>query len=138
VGQAYNAWLYLGIVANALMCIRIVRYMRIHAGLHAFYRVFIIAAREFADFAVFLIYILLLLGSAIFAFFQITGGNNQFLRFTDGLSMMTELTFGFASYEEFQNGGELRVQPGVHMGVATNRQGVLLECDPIRSGGARW
>jgi hypothetical protein len=65
--------------------------------------VFLIAAREFLDFAVFLVYILLLLGSAIFAFFQLTGGNGQFLRFGDGLSVMTRLTFGFLSYEDFQN-----------------------------------
>jgi hypothetical protein len=56
--------------------------------------VFIIAAREFLDFAVFLFYILVLLGSAVFAFFQLTGGNTQFLRFPDGLSLMSRLTFG--------------------------------------------
>ena len=55
---------------------------------------FLIAAREFLDFAVFLFYILVLLGSAVFAFFQLTGGNYQFLRFPDGLSLMTRLTFG--------------------------------------------
>lgn len=57
-------------------------------------QVFIIAAREFLDFAVFLFYILVLLGSAVFAFFQLTGGNFQFLRFPDGLSLMSRLTFG--------------------------------------------
>jgi hypothetical protein len=65
-------------------------------------QVFVIAAREFADFAVFLVYIMLVLGSAIFAFFQLTGGNEQFIRFSDGLSIMTRLTFGFLSYEDFQ------------------------------------
>ena len=63
---------------------------------------FVIAAREFADFAVFLVYIMLVLASAIFAFFQLTGGNDQFLRFSDGLSIMTRLTFGFLDYEDFQ------------------------------------
>jgi hypothetical protein len=58
------------------------------------WQVFIIAAREFLDFAVFLFYILVLLGSAVFAFFQLTGGNYQFLRFPDGLALMTRLTFG--------------------------------------------
>jgi hypothetical protein len=43
---------------------------------------------------VFLFYILVLLGSAVFAFFQLTGGNTQFLRFPDGLSLMSRLTFG--------------------------------------------
>jgi hypothetical protein len=57
-------------------------------------QVFIIAAREFLDFAVFLLFILVLLGSAVFAFFQLTGGNFQFLRFADGLSLMSRLTFG--------------------------------------------
>jgi hypothetical protein len=57
-------------------------------------QVFVIAAREFLDFAVFLFYILILLGSAVFAFFQLTGGNYQFLRFPDGLSLMSRLTFG--------------------------------------------
>jgi hypothetical protein len=57
-------------------------------------QVFVIAAREFLDFAVFLFYILVLLGSAVFAFFQLTGGNYQFLRFPDGLSLMSRLTFG--------------------------------------------
>jgi len=57
-------------------------------------QVFLIAAREFLDFAVFLFYILVLLGSAVFAFFQLTGGNYQFLRFPDGLSLMSRLTFG--------------------------------------------
>lgn len=60
----------------------------------SFWQVFIIAAREFLDFAVFLFYILVLLGSAVFAFFQLTGGNYQFLRFPDGLALMTRLTFG--------------------------------------------
>jgi len=59
-----------------------------------FTQVFIIAAREFLDFAVFLLYILVLLGSTVFAFFQLTGGNYQFLRFADGLSVMSRLTFG--------------------------------------------
>lgn len=57
-------------------------------------QVFIIAAREFLDFGVFLLFILVLLGSAVFAFFQLTGGNYQFLRFADGLSVMSRLTFG--------------------------------------------
>lgn len=57
-------------------------------------QVFIIAGREFMDFAVFLLFILVLLGSAIFAFFQLTGGNYLFLRFADGLAVMTRLTFG--------------------------------------------
>lgn len=61
---------------------------------HCLTQVFLIAAREFLDFAVFLFYILVLLGSAVFAFFQLTGGNYQFLRFPDGLSLMTRLTFG--------------------------------------------
>ncbi|KAF6255033.1 hypothetical protein COO60DRAFT_259439 [Scenedesmus sp. NREL 46B-D3] len=43
----------------------------------------------------------MLLGSALFAFFQLTGGNFQFLRFADGLALMSRLTFGFLSYEEF-------------------------------------
>ncbi len=34
---------------------------------------FVIAGREALDFAVFMLFILLLLGSAIFAFFQLTG-----------------------------------------------------------------
>lgn len=183
-----SAWLYMGIVVDFLICLRLARYMRIHVGLKAFYQVrkqlwqglgravarafwreimgwrlcaawacispwkplsymhplgcmicmpsrvapnsedmllrtrqslsgspaclrlpplvlngaagrallqvFLIAAREFLDFAVFLFYILVLLGSAVFAFFQLTGGNYQFLRFPDGLSLMSRLTFG--------------------------------------------
>eukprot|EP00879_Flechtneria_rotunda_P000618 GHRR01000731.1.p1 GENE.GHRR01000731.1~~GHRR01000731.1.p1 ORF type:complete len:1462 (+),score=478.47 GHRR01000731.1:180-4565(+) len=99
----YAAWLYMGIVVDFLIFLRIARYMRIHVGLKAFYQVFIIAAREFLDFAVFLLFILVLLGSAVFAFFQLTGGNYQFLRFADGLSVMTRLTFGFLNYQEFQS-----------------------------------
>lgn len=38
---------------------------------HLHEQVFIIAAREFTDFAVFLVYLLVLLGSAVFAFFQV-------------------------------------------------------------------
>jgi hypothetical protein len=37
--QAYSAWLYIGIIADAMMCLRIMRYMRIHSGLKAFYQV---------------------------------------------------------------------------------------------------
>ncbi|WIA11021.1 hypothetical protein OEZ85_011175 [Tetradesmus obliquus] len=99
----YGAWLYFGIVVDFVIFLRIARYMRIHRGLKAFYQVFIIAAREFLDFAVFLLFILVLLGSAVFAFFQLTGGNFQFLRFADGLSLMSRLTFGFLSYEDFQS-----------------------------------
>jgi hypothetical protein len=32
--------------------------------------------------------------AAVFAFFQLTGGNFQLLRFADGLSLMSRLTFG--------------------------------------------
>lgn len=99
----YSNFLYGMIVLNALICFRTMRYMRIHTGLKAFYQVFIIAAREFIDFGVFLLYILLLLGCAVFAFFQLSGGNPQFLRFPDGLSLMTRLTFGFLEYPEFNN-----------------------------------
>jgi len=48
-------------------------------------QVFIIAGRESIDFAIFLLFILILLGSACFAFFQISGGNPEFVRFADGL-----------------------------------------------------
>lgn len=99
----YSVFLYGAIILNALICFRIMRYMRVHTGLKAFYQVFIIAAREFIDFGVFLLYILLLLGAAVFAFFQLSGGNPQFLRFQDGLSLMGRLTFGFLDYTEFNN-----------------------------------
>eukprot|EP00775_Hariotina_reticulata_P010000 gene10000-10154_t len=101
--RSYARWLYMGIVVDFVICLRMARYMRIHVGLKAFYQVFIIAAREFLDFAVFLLYILVLLGSTVFAFFQLTGGNYQFLRFADGLSVMSRLTFGFLTYDEFQS-----------------------------------
>jgi hypothetical protein len=35
----YGAWLYMGIVVNVMMFMRIARYMRIHSGLKAFYQV---------------------------------------------------------------------------------------------------
>eukprot|EP00878_Enallax_costatus_P006826 GHUV01007154.1.p1 GENE.GHUV01007154.1~~GHUV01007154.1.p1 ORF type:complete len:909 (+),score=228.54 GHUV01007154.1:392-3118(+) len=100
--NGYGAWLYMGIVVNFLIYVRVARYLRVHVGLKAFYQVFIIAGREFMDFAVFLLFILVVLGSAVFAFFQLTGGNYQFLRFADGLAVMTRLTFGFLNYEDFQ------------------------------------
>lgn len=34
-----SAWLYMGIVVDFLICMRIARYMRIHVGLKAFYQV---------------------------------------------------------------------------------------------------
>lgn len=34
----YSAWLYMGIVVDFLICLRIARYMRIHVGLKAFYQ----------------------------------------------------------------------------------------------------
>lgn len=36
---AYSAWLYMGIVVDFLIFLRIARYMRIHVGLKAFYQV---------------------------------------------------------------------------------------------------
>jgi hypothetical protein len=47
-------------------------------------QVFVIAAKEFADFAIIMAYIMLLLGAAVFAFFQLSGGNAQFLEFDAG------------------------------------------------------
>jgi hypothetical protein len=47
-------------------------------------QVFVIAAKEFADFAIVMTYIMLLLGAAVFAFFQLSGGNSQFLKFDAG------------------------------------------------------
>jgi len=38
-GYCYNLWLFGGILVDALVCMRIVRYMRIHPGLKAFYQV---------------------------------------------------------------------------------------------------
>jgi hypothetical protein len=35
----YNLWLFQGILVTALVCLRILRYMRIHPGLKAFYQV---------------------------------------------------------------------------------------------------
>jgi hypothetical protein len=34
-----SAYLYMGVVVNALICLRLARYMRIHVGLKAFYQV---------------------------------------------------------------------------------------------------
>jgi hypothetical protein len=47
-------------------------------------QVFVIAAKELTDFAIIMAYIMLLLGAAVFAFFQLSGGNNQFLQFDSG------------------------------------------------------
>lgn len=32
-------WLYMGIIVDFLICLRLTRYMRIHVGLKAFYQV---------------------------------------------------------------------------------------------------
>lgn len=74
---------------------------------------FIIAGREFLDFAVFLLFILVVLCSAIFAFFQLTGGNYQFLRFGDGLAVMTRLTFGRCRLHNHLSLGEMLLVPVV-------------------------
>jgi hypothetical protein len=39
-------------------------------------------------------YLIAFLGAAMFAFFQLTGGNTNFLRFSDGLSVMARVAFG--------------------------------------------
>lgn len=37
--NAYGAWLYMGIVVDFLIFVRVARYMRVHVGLKAFYQV---------------------------------------------------------------------------------------------------
>jgi hypothetical protein len=41
-----------------------------------------------------MLYLIAFLGAAMFAFFQLTGGNIHFLRVSDGLGVMGRLAFG--------------------------------------------
>jgi hypothetical protein len=64
------------------------------AALLPSHQVFVITRRESLDFAVFMMYLITFLGAAMFAFFQLTGGNIHFLRVSDGLGVMGRLAFG--------------------------------------------
>lgn len=101
----YTLYLYFGIIVNLVLGVCMCRYMRIHMGLRAFYQVFVDAGRSLLDFGVFVLYIILVLGSATFAFFQISGGNEYFITFSNGLSAMARLPFQFLDYEQFHNYG---------------------------------
>lgn len=56
------------------------------------------ARRLLKDFLWFFLYVLLLLGSCILAYFQISGGNSRFVTVQDALNSMALLTFGFMDY----------------------------------------
>jgi hypothetical protein len=43
---------------------------------------------------VFMLYLIAFLGAAMYAFFQLTGGNADFLRISTGLSVMARVAFG--------------------------------------------
>ena len=44
------------------------------------------------------------LGVLCFGFFQISGGNPRFVEFSDGLSAMARLAFGYLDWDDFYNG----------------------------------
>lgn len=58
----------------------------------------LLARRLIKDFLWFFLYVLLLLGSCILAYFQISGGNTRFVTVQDALNSMALLTFGFMDY----------------------------------------
>ena len=73
---AYNVWLYLAILNNVILGVRSYQFLKVHSGLRVYYLLFAVAWRFIKDFFVFVLYVTLLLGTTIIAFFQITGGNN--------------------------------------------------------------
>jgi hypothetical protein len=69
----------------------------------ALYHVFVDVFKNIIDFAVFAVYIMLVLGGITFAYFQINGGNPLFVEFPDGISAMARLAFNFLDFHEFEN-----------------------------------
>lgn len=98
-----TSWLYLGMSAVFLVGLRFSRYSRCHVGLACYYNVFIDAGATMVDFIVFVIYIMVVLCSAIFAFFQINGGNPDFVMFATSLGVMTRISFSQYDWSEFYN-----------------------------------
>jgi hypothetical protein len=69
----------------------------------ALYHVFVDVFKNIVDFAVFAVYLMLVLGGITFAYFQINGGNPLFVEFPDGISAMGRLAFNFLDFHEFDN-----------------------------------
>jgi hypothetical protein len=103
LAESYMQFLYFGLLVLFLLGLRICRFMRVHLGMKALYHVFVDVTKNIIDFAVFAVYIMLVLGGITFAYFQINGGNPLFVEFPDGLSAMARLAFNFLDFHEFEN-----------------------------------
>lgn len=98
-----TSWLYLGMAAVFFVGLRFSRFSRCHAGLACYYNVFIEAGTQIVDFVVFVVYILIVLCTVVFAFFQINGGNPDFVLFSTSLGVMTRISFSMYDWETFYN-----------------------------------
>lgn len=73
------------------------------SGLRVYYNLFISVWRSLKDFAIWFVYVMLVLASVVIMVFQVSGGNPKFALRADGINAMALVTFGAMDYDAFIN-----------------------------------
>lgn len=73
----YSAWLYWAILVRTVLSIRAYQLCKGHPGLRVYYHLFAGAWRSIKDFAIYVVYIVMLIGGVIVAYFQVRTARAQ-------------------------------------------------------------
>ncbi|GAX85641.1 hypothetical protein CEUSTIGMA_g13056.t1 [Chlamydomonas eustigma] len=104
-GIKLEVWLFAGIINCLLIGLRVLKHMTLQGSLRIYSKVLGKTWGTLRDFLFFFLYILILLGLGVLAFFQISGGNPAFSTIQGAIQSMGLLTFGFMDYPTFTNLG---------------------------------